>query len=240
MKKKISLALSALLLGVLTACGGGGGGDGSAAPGASAQVQGRWTTTTGSNPAYTAIGLPASSASAPVWLLANDATRLLKLTAQDNGTLTGKAYTLGQTSAAAAINGQWSTSASTSKSLMLSGLPGGALTLAQTDPLTAASVQADVAGTWKATAGGNAQTVSWTVAASGAVSGSSTTGCTYTGTLTAMGNASAYTAAFRETCSDGASTQFNGIATLNSTKNALSVVATSADESVGAALFLSK
>lgn len=239
MQNKLSLTLSILLVSVLTACGGGGGGgDGVPAPGPSAQVQGRWTTAAGSAPAYTAIGLPSSNASASIWILANDATRLVKLTAQDSGALTGKAYALGQSTSATNVIGQWSTSAS--KSLSLTGLPGGALTLAQTDALTAASVQADVAGAWKATVGSNAQSVSWTVAASGAVSGSSTTGCTYTGTLIAMANASAYTAAFREACSDGVSTQFNGIATLSSAKNALSMVATSADESVGAALFFSK
>ena len=55
-----------------------------------------------------------------------------------------------------------------------------------------------------------------------------------------MSNASAYTASVKEACSDGVTTQYNGIATLNPAKNALSVVATSADESVGVALFLSK
>jgi hypothetical protein len=184
--------------------------------------------------------MPAANSSAAVWLLANDASRLVRLTAQDSGTLAGKTYALGQNTAAAAVNGQWSTSASTPKSLTLSGLPSGSLTLTQTDALTSAAVQTDAAGAWKATVGGNAQSVSWAVTASGAVSGSSTTGCTYTGTLTAMTNASAYTAAFRETCSDGASTLFNGIATLNSAKNALSMVATGADESVGVALFFAK
>ena len=240
MQNKLCLTLYVLLACALTACGGGGGGEVPSASGPSTQVQGRWATAAGSTPAYTAIGTPAANSSATVWLLANDASRLVKLTAQDSGTLGGKAYTLGQSTVAAAVNGQWSASASTPKSLTLSGLPSGSLTLAQTDALTSAAVQADAAGAWKASVGGNAQSVSWTVATSGAVSGSSTTGCTYTGTLTAMTNASAYTAAFRESCSDGASTLFNGIATLNSAKNALSMVATGADESVGVALFFSK
>ena len=55
-----------------------------------------------------------------------------------------------------------------------------------------------------------------------------------------MGNATAYTAAVKEACSDGATHQYNGIATLNPAKNALSMVAANADESVGVALFLSK
>lgn len=237
MQRKLSLALSALVATALTACGGGGG-DGTSASGPSTQVQGRWSTAVGSMPAHTAIGLPAANASAAIWILANDASRLMKLSAQDSGALTGKAYVLGQNTAATVVNGQWSTSAS--KAMTLTGLPSGTLALAQTDAFTSAAVQADVAGAWKATVGGNAQSVSWAVATSGAVSGSSTTGCTYAGTLAAMTNASAYTASVKETCSDGVSTQLNGIATLNSAKNALSMVATNADESVGVALFFSK
>lgn len=238
MQKKFSLTFSILLVSVLAACGGGSGGDGASSSGPSAQVQGRWTTAAGSTPAYTAIGLPSSNGSAAVWVLASDASRLVKLTAQDSGALIGKVYALGQNAAATSVSGQWSTTAS--KSLSLVGLPGGTLALAQTDALTAATVQADVAGVWKATLGGNSQTVNWTVAASGAVAGTTTTGCTYAGTLSAMATASAYTVAVREACSDGVSTQFNGIATLNASKNALSMVAASTDESVGVALFFSK
>jgi len=238
-QRKLSLALSALLATALTACGGGGGGgDGASVSGPSTQVQGRWSTAVGSVPAHTAIGLPAANASAAIWVLANDASRLMKLSAQDSGALTGKSYALGQNTAATAVNSQWSTSAS--KAMTLTGLPSGMLALAQTDTFTSAAVQADAAGAWKATVGSNAQSVSWTVAASGAVSGSSTTGCTYAGTLAAMTNASAYTASVKETCSDGASVQFTGIATLNSAKNALSMVATNADDSAGVALFFSK
>lgn len=238
MQKNLSFALSALVVATLTACGGGGGGDDSAVPGPSSQVQGRFTTAAGGTPAYTAVGLPSSGGSAALWVLANDASRLVKLTAQDSGALTGKSFALGQRTAATPINGQWSTPAT--RSLALAGVVNGTLSLAQADALTAPAVQADAAGTWKATTGGNAQTVTWTVAASGAVSGSSTTGCTYAGTLAAQSNASVYTAAVREACSDGVSTQYNGVATLNPAKNSLTMVATSADESAGVALFLSK
>lgn len=239
MQQHFSLALSVLLAALLTACGGGGGGgDESSVSGPSAQVQGRWATAAGSMPAHTAVGLPASNGSAAVWILANDASRLVKLTAQDSGALAGKAYTLGQGTAAMAITGQWSMPAS--KSMALTGVAGGTLALLQTDALTAAAVQSDAAGTWTATAGGNAQIVTWTVTASGAVSGSSSTGCTYTGTLVAMAKASAYSAAVKEACSDGVTTQYNGMATLSPAKSALSMVATSADESTGVALFFSK
>lgn len=237
MQQKFSLALSVLLASVLTACGGGGGG-GDESPVSGPSVQGRWVVKADGTPAYTAVGLPASNGSAAIWVLANDASRLAKLSVQNGGALAGKAYALGQGTAATAITGQWSAPASTS--ITLTGVTSGTLTLVQTDALTAPAVQADAAGTWKATAGGNAQTVTWTVTASGAVSGSSTTGCSYTGTFAAMANASAYTATVREACPDGAISQYNGIATLNPAKNALSMVATSADESVGVALFLSK
>ena len=235
MQPRFSLIFSVLLAATLTACGGGGG-DESQVSGPF--VQGRWVAGAGGSTAYTAVGLPALKGSAVVWVLANDASQLAKLTVQGNGTLKGRAYVLGQGLAATGITGQWS--APTPQSITLTGVVNGTLTLAQTDTLAAAAVQADAAGTWKATAGGNAQTVTWTVAASGAVSGQSTTGCTYSGTLAAMGNASAYTATVKEACSDGATHQYHGIATLNPAKNALSMVATNADESVGVALFLSK
>ena len=235
MQQRFSLVFGVLLAATLTACGGGGGDE---APVSGPLVQGRWVAGAGGLTAYTAVGLPAVKGAAVVWVLANDASQLAKLTVQGNGTLAGRAYALGQGVAATAITGQWSAPAP--QSITLTGVVNGTLTLAQADTLAAAAVQADAAGTWKATAGGNAQTVTWTVAASGALSGQSTTGCTYSGTLTAMGNATAYTAAVKEACSDGATHQYNGIATLNPAKNALSMVAANADESVGVALFLSK
>lgn len=238
MQHKYTVLSSLLLACTLTACGGGGDGDATATPGPAGQVQGRWVTAAGSAPSYTAVGVPASNSSTALWLLANDASRLVKLTVQDSGALAGKAYALGQGTPATAVTGAWSAPAA--KSLSLSGVVNGSLALAQTDALTAAAVQTDAAGAWKATAGGNAQSVTWTVADSGALTGSSTTGCTYQGNLTAMSNASAYTAAVKESCSDGTSTQYNGIATINPARNALSMVATSPDESVGVALFLSK
>lgn len=235
MKQRFSLVLSVFLAVTLTACGGGGGDE---SPVTGPFVQGRWVAGAGGSTTYTAVGLPALNGSAVVWVLTNDASQLAKVSVQGNGTLTGRAYALGQGLAATGIAGQWSSPTSTS--ITLTGVASSVLTLAQTDALTAAAVQADAAGAWKATAGGNAQTVTWTVAESGAVSGQSTTGCTYAGSLAAMSNASAYTASVKEACSDGVTTQYNGIATLNPAKNALSVVATSADESVGVALFLSK
>lgn len=239
MQKNLSLALSLVLTAALTACGGGGGGgDEPVASGPTSKVQGRWATAAVSTPAYTAVGLPAGNASAVVWVLANDASRLAKVTVQDNGTLAGKAYTLGQNTTAAAITGQWSVPSS--QSINLTGVVNSTLAFSQTDALTTPAVQADAAGTWQATIGGNARTVTWVIAASGALSGSSTTGCSYTGNMAAMANASAYIATVKEACPDGVATQFNGIATLNPAKNALSMVASSADESVGVALFLSK
>jgi hypothetical protein len=162
---------------------------------------------------------------------------MAKLSATDSGAVTGRAYVLG-TADASAVSGSWSTSAG--NALSLTGLPGGALNASKVDALTAPAVQADAAGTWTASSGGNARTVNWTVTAAGAVSGSSTTGCSYGGTLAAMANASAYTATVREQCPDGVAAQYNGIATLNPAKNALSFVATSADERAGVALFFSK
>lgn len=236
MKHTLSWGVTLLMSATLAACGGGGG-DGPESSGPSSQVQGRWTTAAGSAPAYTAVGLPSSGGAATLWILANDATRLAKLSVADSGAVTGRAYVLGS-GEASTISGSWSTSGG--NALSLTGLPSGALNASKVDALTTPAVQSDAAGTWTASSGASARIVTWAVSTAGAVSGTSTTGCSYGGTLTAMANASAYTAAVTERCPDGGAAQYNGIATLNSAKNALSMVATSADERAGVALFFSK
>jgi len=233
--KSVVLVAAALLAG----CGGGGGGDQADALD-TAQLRGRWVTAAGAAPAYTAVVLPGASNTASAWLLAQDASRLVKLTVRGDASAQGKAYALGQASSQA-VTGQVTASlAAAPKTFSVTGVAAGSLALSQSDALSTPAVQADAAGGWSATAGGQAQALQWTVGAAGAVAGVSTTGCSYTGQLTAMAGASVYGAQFDESCPDGARITYSGIATLNATKSGLTVVVTSADESRGAAVFFSK
>lgn len=235
-------ALALTLSGLLAACGGGGGD----APGASidpAQLKGRWVTAAGVAPAVTAVVVPDGAGTASAWLLQQDAMRLVKLVVRGDGSAIGKSYALGQTTITTGqgVTGQVTAALTASpKSMVFTGVNASALNLTQTDALTAAAVQADAAGTWSATSGGNAQTTQWTVAPTGTVAGSSTTGCAYAGGITAMAGTAAYSAQINESCPDGAKTTFGGIATLNASKTGLTVVLTSADETRAAAVFFSK
>ena len=234
-------ALALTLSGLLAACGGGGGD----APGPSidpTQLKGRWVTAAGVAPAVTAVVVPDGAGTAIAWLLQQDATRLVKLVVRGDGSAIGKSYALGQTTTTGqGVTGQVTAALTANpKSMAFTGVNASVLNLTQTDALTAAAVQADAAGTWSATSGGNAQTTQWTVAPTGTVAGSSTTGCTYAGGITAMAGTAAYSAQINESCPDGAKTTFGGIATLNASKTGLTVVLTSADETRAAAVFFSK
>ncbi|RYF68869.1 MAG: hypothetical protein EOO29_34390 [Comamonadaceae bacterium] len=233
----VTLALSSLL----AACGGGGGGD--AGPSMDpAQLKGRWATGSGVAPAMTAVVVPDAAGTASAWLLAQDASRLVKLVVRSDSSANGKSYALSQGNATAQpVTGQVTTDlAASPKSISFTGVNTNALALVQSDALTTAAVQGDAAGTWSATSGGNAQTTQWVIASTGSMTGSSTTGCTYAGAVGAIASTAAYSVQFSESCPDGVKTTFNGIATLNAPKSGLTVVVTSADEASGAAVFFSK
>lgn len=236
------VAAAALLAG----CGGGGGGNdgGAGAPVLdTAQLQGRWATGAGVAKGYTAVVLSggAGSGTANAWLLAQDASRLVKLAIKSDGSTAGSAYALAQGGARQAVSGTATAAlAASPKTITVNDAASGATQFSQADAMAAPAVQADAAGAWSATAGGKGQTLRWTVAGTGAVTGSSTTGCTYVGQLTALATASAYNVQFNESCPDNSKTTYNGIATLNAAKNALTAVVTSANDAQGAALFFSK
>lgn len=237
------LACAALLL----ACGGGDGGGGGAAatPGAAAfdtaQLQGRWTTPAGASPAMTALILADADGTASAWLMAQDASRLLKLALRGDRSASGKSYALDPNSPGHALAGQFTATLDAKpRGLALSGVNAAALALEQVDAAASPAVQADAAGVWQASSGDKAQTRQWTLAATGELSGSSSTGCSYAGHLSAMGKASAYQVQFDENCSDGGKIAFKGIATLNAQKNRMTVTATSVDESRGVAVFFTR
>lgn len=242
-KSPLLAALGLAAATLLSACGGGGGGGSSADNSIDpSQLQGRWDTAADVSPAVRAIIVPDASGSASAWLLHKDASRMVKLLLRSDRSANGKSYEISQGNASGqAVTAQAAPNlTATPKSLTLTGVNTSALALSQSDAMSSAAVQADAAGTWKATLGGKAQTTEWTVAAAGTVSGHSTTGCSYAGSLTAMSSASAYKVQFDESCPDGSKTAFNGIATLETQKSLLTVAVTSADESRGNAVFFAK
>lgn len=239
-----SLTLSLVAAAALLAgCGGGNDNGAGAHVLDTAQLQGRWATGAGVAKGYTAVVLPggAGSGTANAWLLAQDASRLVKLTIKSDGSAAGSAYALAQGGTRQAVSGTATAAlAASPKTITVNDAASGATQFSQVDAMAAPAAQADVTGAWSATAGGNGQTLRWTVTGTGAVTGASTTGCTYAGQLTALATASAYNVQFNESCPDNSKTTYNGIATLNTTKNALTVVVTSANDAQGAALFFSK
>ena len=72
-----------------------------------AQLKGRWVTAAGVAPATTAVVVPDANGAANAWLLAQDASRLVKLVVRSDSSANGKSYALGQGNATGqAVTGQ--------------------------------------------------------------------------------------------------------------------------------------
>ena len=246
------LATSATVL--LTACGGGGD---SSDPGTGtgttsfdpSTLQGRWTTASGVTPGVTALVVPDSSTTATpattatAWVLAQDASRLVKVSATGTQSANGKSYDLATPATPAnpatdITTGSYTTNLSASpKSISFTNVLGTSLTLTQSDTLSGIAAYADAAGTWKASAG--AIDITWTLTDTGSVSGSSTSGCSYSGNTTTPTSITLYRVSFTETCS-GTTTSFSGVASLSTAKTQLTVTATTTGDARGSALFFIK
>ena len=237
-----AIARTVALTSLLAACGGGGGGSEAGPAIDPAQLKGRWVTAAGVTPAVTALVVPDASGTASAWLLSQDATRLVKLVVRSDSSANGKSYSLSQSNATGqTVTGQVSATLTTSpKGIAFTGVNTTTLSLSQSDALGTAAAQAELAGTWSATSGGNAQTTQWSITSTGSTTGTSTTGCAYAGAVNAIASTAAYGVQVTESCPDGTKTTFTGIGSLNAAKNGLTVVLTSADETRGAAVFFSK
>ena len=232
----------------------------------SSLTQGRWVSTN-LTPAYTAIMVPAASGASPpavdtVWALAQDASTLIKLkangTAQTAGAVTGNVYTLGTSSVTAVTGGSYTLSATAATATSAAGqqmslqpVLGTTALFDRTDVMSTALQANQANGKWQADLG--TVKVNWTVQnanASGAtttattnLSGTSTTGCTYSGQSTVVTSQSLYKVQFTETCAgSGTSTAqtFAGIGTLSSDSTRLTVVATNEAETKAAALLFTR
>lgn len=245
----------------LSACGGGGSDPEPTTPTTSptsSLTQGRWAST-GITPAYTAIMVPAASGISPpavdtLWALAQDATTLIKLKAngavQTAGAVIGNIYTLGTTSVTAVSSASYTIQASTSgtsytQQISIQPLLGTTALFNRTDAMSTALTAAQANGKWQADLG--TAKVNWTLETAATnvknLSGTSTTGCTYSGQSTVVTTQSLYKVQFTETCSGGTTptTQtFAGIGTLNADNTRFTVVATNEAETRAAALLFVK
>jgi hypothetical protein len=247
---RLGLILATSTTVLLTACGGGGdsGDSGTGTPTTptgfdTRTLQGRWATASGVTPGVTALVVPDDSSTATTataWVLAQDASRLVKVSATSTQSANGKSYDLATPANAPTdiTTGSYSANLSASpKSVSFTNVLGTSLTLSQSDTLSGIAAYADAAGTWKASAG--AVDLTWTLTDTGTMTGSSTSGCSYSGNTTTPTSITLYRVSFSETCST-ATSSFTGIATLSADKTHLTVTATTTGDAKGSALFFVK
>ena len=210
-----------------------------------AAVQGIWQSATGGATSTSAIVLPDGG----FWAVqvsgtgASTTTRVLRASLAVQGTgysATGKIYTLGgSTSAPATAPVAASVVEKTSLSVRVGADAGDeSLSLAWQGRYDTSASLAGFAGSWSATLGPG--TVHWSMDEQGRITGSRTTGCTYTGQLALRPERKAVVdVSVQEDCA-GARTQLDGVATLQSESGRLSMVMTTADESQAVLLALAR
>jgi hypothetical protein len=245
MKTSHSL-LSSLLALTLVACGGSPSSDPAPTPTPTptpsptlsvSSLQGIWRSPAGAASTLSAVALPDGK----VWALISNAssTRVVKgsFAVQNNAYLaSGKSFTLGTTASSTA-----SLTATVLEKTSLSGvISANGLTenysLAYQSRYDTAAALADFAGVWSATLGPG--TVNWTLGSTGAITGTRTTGCTYTGQLSLRSEQKAVVdAVVTETCA-GAVTTLSGVAVKSEDKLGINLLLTNADESAAVAVNL--
>ena len=258
MKLIKTLAASSALAFTLTlaACGGGGGGGGGGTvsppvvvtpPITLAQLQGFWNgPVSGASLGGATMARTVVLSDGSAWLFLHDA--------QDNvvGLSTSKLAISGQTfsgtgsrypaSGAKADSITVSGGAPTSTTFpvtVVSGAGSSALALTADTRYTTAATKADATGNWRFTKSGGTIVANWTIDANGTLSGSSTLGCTYAGTVVPHGSVAVYDVALTETCT-GSVTALSGIAKLNTAKTFLTFGMTTADGALGETVVAAK
>ena len=210
-----------------------------------AALQGLWQSTAGDAVSTSAIVLPDGN----LWAVqvhgtgASTTTRVLRASLAVQGTgysATGKIYTLGgSTSAPATAPVAASVVEKTSLSVRVGADAGDeSLSLAWQGRYDTSASLAGFAGSWSATLGPG--TVHWSMDEQGRITGSRTTGCTYTGQLALRPERKAVVDALVQEDCAGVRTQLNGVATLNSESGRMSMVMTTADENQAVVLGLAR
>lgn len=237
-------AAAAILVFAMAGCGGGGGAASPAPTPTPAQttaaLQGIWQTPAGASSSVSAIALPDGQ----LWSVVSSSgvTRLVKATlvAQATGFAgTGKSYILGS----GTISNVAATATATvveKTSLVATITPGGgqpeAFSLAYQSRHDTPAALTDFAGAWQGTLGPG--TLNWVITAAGTLTGTRTTGCTYTGQLNLRPDRKAVVdVTISENCA-GTVTQLMGVAAMNADKTGISMAALTADEAAAVVLTL--
>jgi hypothetical protein len=207
-------------------------------------TQGIWQSAAGMATSTSAIVLPDGGLWAVQTRSDSASTQVIKATLAVQGSsysATGKRYTLGTDNTGAPTTLVVTASVVEKSSLVLrtgSGAEAQELALAWQARYDTSASLAGLAGAWGATMG--AGTLHWSIDADGHISGTRTTGCTYTGQLSLRAERKAVVDALvLEDCA-GARTQLSGIATLNPDTGRLSMVLTTADDSQAVLLALGR
>jgi hypothetical protein len=177
-----------------------------------------------------------------VWALISNASnmRVIKggFTVQGNAYLgSGKSFVLGTTT----INSTSLTATVLEKTSLSGIISTGSATenysLTYQMRYDTSAALADFAGAWSATLGPGA--VNWTIDATGALAGTRTTGCTYTGQLSLRAEQKAVVdAVVTESCA-GAVTQLSGVAVKSEDKAGIIMMMTNVNESAAVVVSLS-
>lgn len=250
----IKAATLALSTAALVACGGGGGGE--VAEGDSdlpsaltlASAQGFWGVTPSDTTSVSAVILP----NGQFWVIYQNVNAVSAF-ANGNLSLKGKTYTgVGKHySLPGGIVNTFNISANLEEDnsfIKSSTIFNNTTTIGTTLPFTQswaynktyenAVSQASVQGRWSGEQG--AVSLVWDIDSAGKIAGTSTTGCTYIGTINPNANRVAVLdAIITESCAGSLKT-LNGIALLNTTRTGLSVAYTSQAGSQGGVVFLQK
>jgi len=250
---QLKIVAAATLALALAACGGGGGASSSSSSSASAPApaptptptpvvsiataQGIWQSAAGAAASVSAVVLPDGQ----LWSIVADAgaVRMIKASLAVQGAGfggSGTSYTLGGAAAGATLSGSALEKTSLNGSIVSAGQTD-ALALAYQSRYDSAAVLADVAGTWQATLGPGV--VNWSVDATGALTGTRTTGCTYTGQLSLRAERKAVLdAAVTEHCAGAPALALAGVALQSGDQANLVLLMTSADGATGVAVNL--
>ena len=200
-------------------------------------LQGIWRSPAGAPSSLSAVALPDGK----VWALVSDAssTRMIKggFAVQGNSYLaSGKSFTLGT-----ATSSSTSLTATVLEKTSLSGVISTGsqnenYSLAYQSRYDTAAALAEFAGAWSATLG--LGVVNWGITATGALSGTRTTGCTYAGQLSLRVELKAVVdAVVTETCA-GAVTTLSGLAVKSEDSLGVTMMLTNADDSAAVAVNL--
>ncbi len=236
----------ALLGTTLVACGGGGDspaptGDPGTQAQALANAQGFWSATPSAGNSATAVILPNGQAWV-VYQTGNTVTALgqavLSVTGGSYSGI-GKHYALpGGAVQTFTLGGTLPTAntGSLANSVTLGAGTGSVINWTYSKSYESAATQASVQGSWRGAQG--AASLSWDVDGAGKLAGTSSTGCSYSGTLTPNANPVAvFDLTVTESCA-GAIKTLSGIATLNAAKTGLSLAYTTAAGAQGGVVVL--